>query len=476
MSILKSLYINSKGESISKEDRDINEKLIHIYYDDEYRVFTEYYNEKSEESQGVIAPGNFGILLYKLNPKAMSLIEDFLKEIYEQPHMIEAYEKCKPFFNLENNADSYAESYGNDDYEPPIKDVETFGKLYLACYPVFVSLFPKNMNYCCDGFYGVVAGYAMYGEHLSENTFKGFVSKLFGAWRKDAGKAVVNSNPEMIELVYTLRKYDLFTAEQLIYILNNYELLNSDMIIDYRCSYMKNLSRATSFRLICQLISESLNYYHIQDTLDMLDICGKRKEYRHAKNWDDLHEITMNLCPAIKYKSRIELPEEFVDVCEEFNQLNSGLILKPMLSSYDFNQTGDDLNICIGKGRYFKTSLKGEGYCFNLWRDNEIYGALEILKVKNGFWKVREVSGVNNTTLPETDFIRSSLFDSLKVINEGIKEPKEKESNLPQDIQELIEYARNNGNVIQVVDEGPANVAPHEYNEDLEEDFIFMAL
>lgn len=475
MNISKNLYITSSGEIVDEASEDHH---IHLYVDSEERVFAEYFNDHTKSYSGPLPPGNFGLLLRGLKKKALSVIREFLKEVYLQPHLIEVYEICKPHLNPELNKEAYLESMGSDGESPDDEDIETFGRLYIACYPIFASLYPRKLDYCYDGFYGVVAGYSVYFPHLSETTFKGFVKELFGVWRKDAAKAVAESNPEMIEFIASLKESDILTIEQYIYILEMHKKVNSEIVDINSFSKLNVLTNKTFFRLIGDLISNELSYYEIRDTIEMVEICGKSKRYRAAKSWDDLHEIAMNLAPDIKFANTIKLIEDFEKIIKGFNALESDITLKPMLDAKVFNYTGMMLNICIGKGSYFRNSLAGDGYCFNIWKDKEIYGALEIIKVKGGTWVVRQISGNSNKKIPEEAFIRENLTNLMKVLNEG-KEINKNKSNIPERVQLAIDEAHARGNnVVLFGDEliyvDNAQLAQADFEEDIDEDAIPM--
>lgn len=230
----------------------------------------------------------------------------------------------------------------------------------------------------------------------------------------------ISPNMSVAELSLVHQLADIVPVDDLEFVMRELDFNNERSNVEAwysHISVLSNFSPSVRRRLV-RSIFDGGNL--IEDAFDMVNrYATDYSFFKGVRTVDELHDRAMSLIPEItddRYLSRV--PEDIaLNQVIEVPETNMKLVL--LINHMEFIRTGRDLNTCIGSVSYFEKSLNGESYCYQIFDDDKLIGALEIGAHRSAF-KVIQCTGFKNAKLEFEDVIFGALRKSLKQMSEQI--------------------------------------------------------
>lgn len=352
---------------------------------------------------------------------AFAKIEEFLKPLEQMSHFQESWEKFCTKTDFEDGAQYLLEERGSRELFTA-ENVETFAKLFVACFP-FTAHYPE-MSYLYDGFYGFMDDNVVYQSYLGALNYRELVVGVTGVWRRDIARELLGMTIAQLQIVNEFS--NLVTSENLVEAMS--EAQESSGHYDfYRGGFqtITLLQPSVRVRLLKELLksdrsSQEEGFISVDDTLNMLALVGAHKQFRGCKTWEDVHNTAMKLAPTVSGDKAICPP---LNVSSLSELPIGGYSFEVLTLPDEFVELGDSLNICIGKADYYFKAIRGDSYCFRVLKDDSVIGALEVHQAervtKDGRakdWRVAQLYGHGNSELHDkvalTKYIVANLNSS----------------------------------------------------------------
>lgn len=352
---------------------------------------------------------------------AFSEIEKFLKPLEQMPHFKESWEKFQLKNNFEEGAQYLIEERGPRELFTS-ENVETFAKLFIACFPI-TAHYPE-MAYLYDGFYGFSNDNITYQSYLTSLDYRELVFGVTGGWRKDIARELHGMTIAQLQIINEFSS--LVTSENLVEAMCEAQGCSGHYDF-YRGGFqtVALLQPSVRVRLLKELLksdrsSQAGDYISVDDTLNMLALVGAHRQFRGCKTWEDVHNTAMKLAPTVNGDKEICPP---LNVSSLSELPIGGYSFEVLTLPDEFVELGDSLNICIGKADYYFKAIRGDSYCLRVLKDECVIGALEIHQTervaKDGRvkdWRVAQLYGHGNSELHDkvalTKFIVANLNSS----------------------------------------------------------------
>lgn len=344
-------------------------------------------------------------------------IEKFLKPIEQMPHFKESWEKFKLKNDFEEGAQYLLEERGSREVFLP-ENVETFAKLFVACFPV-TAHYSEMDQYLYDGFYGFWDDNITYQSYLAALNYRELVVGVTGVWRKDIARELHGMTIAQLQIVKEFSPF--VTSENLAEAMSEAQGASGQYDF-YRGGFqtLTFLQPSVRVRLLKELLKsgrfpKESEYISVEDTLNMLAVVGPHKQFRGCRSWQDVHDTAMKLAPKINGDQTVTLPKAI----ESFSKAHfEGYSFEVLAIPHEFVELGDSLDICIGKANYYFKALRGESYCFKILHNGEAIGALEVKRMtKPDQWVVLQLRGHGNTNLDDTVVLIKFIVDNLNSSN-----------------------------------------------------------
>lgn len=363
--------------------------------------------------------GNF----FPQSEVAFAEIEAFLKTVEKMPHFQESWEKFRIKNDFEEGAQYLLEERGSREAFLP-ENVETFAKLFIACFPV-TAHYPEMDQYLYDGFYGFWDDNVEYRSYLSSLKDRELVVGITGVWRKDIARELNGMSIAQLQIVNEFST--LVTSENLVEAMSEAKGASGQYDF-YRGGFqtLALLQPSVRVRLLKELLKSGRglqegNLISVDDTLNMLALVGAHKQFRGCKSWQEVHDTAMKLAPTVNGDREISLPE----AVENLSKVQVGGYSFEVLTIPDeFVELGDSLKICIGKADYYFKALRGDSYCFRVLKDDVVIGALEVTQAERVYqdsrvkeWRVAQLYGHGNSELHDKVSLNRFIVGNLNSSN-----------------------------------------------------------
>lgn len=367
-------------------------------------------------------PAAFGVF-FPHNTEALPIIGKFLKPVEQMPHFKESWAKFLVNVDFEQGVDYLREERG--DWKTfTVENVEIFAKLFIACFPV-AGHYNDMSHYLYDGFYGFGDDNIQYRSYLSALNYRELVVGITGLWRKDIARELHQMTLGQMGIINDFST--LVTAEVLVEAMS--EAKDANGHYDFFTGSFQTLEvlpPSVRVRLLKELLKSMRGlgedrYIEVGDTMNMLAIVGRHKQFRGCKSWKEVHDTAMKLAPTVQGDHEVKLPE----AVENLSKVQvAGYAFEVLTLPNEFVELGDSLNICIGKADYYFKALRGDSYCFRVLKDDAVIGALEVDQADRVYqdgrvkeWKVAQLYGSRNSELHDKVSLNRFIVGNLNSSN-----------------------------------------------------------
>lgn len=361
-------------------------------------------------------PTAFGSFFPRTN-EALGSISAFIEPIEQMPHFKKSWAKFIEHSDFQGDVEYLQEERG--DWKTfTVGNVEIFAKLFIACFPI-TGHYSDMSQYLYDGFYGLSDDNVEYRDYLSAHDYRELVVGVTGLWRKDIARELHGMTISQLQIINEFS--ELVTSENLVEAMAESQKHHGQYDF-YRGGFqtLNYLQPSIRVRLLKQLLKSDRsrqedNFISVEDTINMLALVGKHKQFRGCQTWKEVHDTAMKLAPTINGEKIIEFPK----IIEEFSKTTlDGYSFKTLAEPEEFVELGDTLDICIGKAGYYLKALRGDSYCFKVLKDDETVAALEVAKRdRSDTWKVVQLHGYRNSELHDKVSLNRFIVDTLNSSN-----------------------------------------------------------
>lgn len=375
----------------------IHQGKLHVHYSRSY--------DSSPAQSWRLLPQFGGYLLAYIHPSMVGRVTQFLDKHF--PH--QSFSEINEWEDESIAEASFGTSGITDDEKLNIATLAV--RMYDLCFPIYRKF---NPNRLADGFYRVMPNDPFAEPYHRATEFKEFVTLLFGVYRKDLAKLVVDSPIEQIR--WATNFVSLVDMDTIINAVKQSKpctgverKISFENIVDFPQPILK--------RLLKEGLTKALDDTLIDDALDMAEWVPQSQR-KLCKTWDELHERGM-----VNYHSNADDSKRIVHT-DEFEKFFSesdfgDLVVEPLRTAPDFIVTGKRMNVCVGSMSYITRAIDGEGYCFRLdTKDKKPHALIEVRKSGiGGGWNVNQVRGLSNATMPDelTQIISGQLSNYIKL-------------------------------------------------------------
>lgn len=260
---------------------------------------------------------------------------------------------------------------------------------------------------------GMFSDYKLsYESFMSSPTEAILADKAFRTRRKFFRK--ISSKMTVSELSLAYQLAEIVTADDLEYALREVNFQGDQSYIEawYNgLAILPNFSPSVRRRLIRSLFEGA---EQIEDAFEMAqNYATDYSFFKGVKSVDELHERALSLIPEITDDRYLSAIPELVYLNREITVPDTDLTLSLLVNQKDFVSTGKVLHTCIGSISYFEKSLRGESYCYQIFENDDLIGALEISRAGKAL-KVAQCTGYKNSPMDRQDLIFGALRRCLK--------------------------------------------------------------
>jgi hypothetical protein len=337
-----------------------------------------------------LSPHVSGLLGSYLRPQEVPLITAFIHRHF--PDL-----KVKP-------ANDYEMSAVEDDFcfysrkisgEQKAEIITLCLTIHAAAFPVF-SHFIKNR--LSDGYYGGAYEIDPKDYHRAKD-YKEFLTRMFGTYRKDLAKIVVESDISNVLWAASFAK--VLDIDAIVEVMRETQSkFAGEMITNLEA--INNFPRTALKSLLADGLSQNVDFILIEDALEMAPWVPL-EDRKLCRTWKELHDRGM---ANYSYHENGDMEIEHAEPFEDFfaSARIDNHVIKPMRNASSFVTTGKVMDVCVGSRQYITRAYKGDGYCFRVDKsDNEPYALVEVLKSRkrDGAWYVNQIQGEKNCSIPQ---------------------------------------------------------------------------
>lgn len=287
-------------------------------------------------------------------------------------------------------------------------------KIGSLSFPVYFNMVENRIS---DGFYQDRPALPQsYMKAFRAKTFQELLISLFGTYRKDLAKAVVNSSLERILWASSFK--EVLDIDAIIDGLKNTDSTYAD--IPANMSSLAGFPKNVVKKLYLERMQWSEGIAYIEDSLEMAPMIPM-EERKKCTSWDALHNIGMvHYSITVDSNTGIDHAKGFQDFFEKATIKNFNIA--PMQTAKSFIETGEEMNVCVGSKSYIARAFTGEGYCFRLEEGvNKPYALFEVRhNPETREWNINQARKHKNASL-EKDIYEEVKAELGKYITLGEK-------------------------------------------------------